>query len=79
MFLVDPKKVDEMNEGDKDQIKTELCELFILGQEQRIAFDFTHDTITLDWAGLLPNNTHGAFVRNLKTSPVIMACCDSCD
>ena len=44
-----------------------------------IAFDFTQDKITLDQAGLLPNDTQGAVVRNLKTSPIIMAWCNSSD
>ena len=44
-----------------------------------VAFDFTQDNITLDRAGLLLDNTQGAFVRDLKTALVIMACCDSCD
>ena len=79
MFLVDPKEVVEMNEGDKNQIKTVLRELFILGRERMVAFDFTQDRIALDWTGLLPNNTQRAFLRNLKTDLVIMACCDSCD
>jgi hypothetical protein len=79
LFLVDLKEVDEMNESDKIQIKTKLRELFVAGRERMVAFDFTQDKITLDWAGLLPDNMQGAFVRDLKTNPVIMACCDSCD
>ena len=75
---MDPQKVDEMNEGNKHQIKTELLDLFILEQERMVAFDFTQYRITLDRAGLLQNNTHGAFVCNLKNNPVTMVCCDFC-
>ena len=57
MFSADPKEVDEMNESDKNRIKTELRELFIAWRERMVAFDFTQDKITLNPAGLLPNNT----------------------
>ena len=79
MFSVDLKEVDEMNESEKNQIKTKLRELFIAGRERMVAFDFTKDKITLDWAGLLLDDTQGDFVCDLKTDPVIMACCDYCD
>ena len=44
-----------------------------------VAFGFTQDKKTLDREGLLPNNTHTALVRNLKTDLVIMSCCNSSD
>ena len=66
-----------MNKSDKNQIETELHKLLFVGQDCMIAFDFTHDKITLDQAGLLPKDTHVDFVRDLKTDPVIMVCCNS--
>ena len=42
-------------------------------------FDFTQYKKTLDWAGLLPNNTQTALVHDLKTDLVIMVYCNSSD
>ena len=47
------------------------------GWGRMLVFDFTQDKTTLDRVGLLPNNTHTSLVRNLKTDPVITACCNS--
>jgi hypothetical protein len=44
-----------------------------------VAFDFKQDKKALERAGLLPDDTQAALVRDQKTDPGVMTCCDSSD